>query len=237
MLINYLRSRIMAQKDGGEGAGSSAEYGLDGGAGQYGGAGVQSSGDFEHSDGAHSSMEYGMDGPAARGNGDERLQQEQEREQQEKQEWEQHLQQNQEQHLYEEQARHDQEQAHHEEHHDSAPTQTKTGTHPHFRRLVVCAFCGQQTSYASLAHHQKSCETKREREQQDLPKKLRKHIDLGKIQAQLPGEHDEEEVYLEYNKEAEKVHEDASPQCPECHRTFFADRLLRHMKTCCPHQL
>jgi hypothetical protein len=45
-------------------------------------------------------------------------------------------------------------------------------------------------------------------------------------------------VYREYNAYVLDAQQNfLQPQCPQCARTFFADRLLKHMRTCCPRVL
>jgi hypothetical protein len=46
------------------------------------------------------------------------------------------------------------------------------------------------------------------------------------------------QVYREYNAYVLDAQQNfLQPQCPQCARTFFADRLLKHMRTCCPRVL
>jgi hypothetical protein len=101
-----------------------------------------------------------------------------------------------------------------------------------FRRLVVCVYCGQQTSYASLGFHQKECAKKRQREQQALPKEVRRRLPAAALAMPPPGEADDEQAYEEYNAAAQAAYNSCAPSCPTCHRTFFTDRLLKHMPGC-----
>jgi spastin len=159
-------------------------------------------------------------------------QQEEQQEQQQQQQEEEQEQEEQEQEQEQEQEELQQQQQQQQQQQRQRQRQSSAG----FQRMVMCGYCGEKASYASISRHQKSCCTKRIQEQGTLPKQLRKDVHLGSIEVHVPGELDPESVYVEYNNAASKAYEAACPQCPSCQRTFFAGRLLKHMNTCCPTQ-
>jgi hypothetical protein len=77
----------------------------------------------------------------------------------------------------------------------------------------------------------KACEERREREQKTMPEELRVPLDLS-ILPELPQEDDDFEAYKAYNDAAEEANTASMPRCPNCSRSFFTDRLIKHLKIC-----
>jgi hypothetical protein len=130
-------------------------------------------------------------------------------------------------------------------------------------KLVVCVFCNQKCGFASIGFHEKSCEKRREDEQLTLPVTLRMELELSALPPKPSGDdgfaqykayneaavsiftgttlhHTQHTPYvIRHTPYAIRhtltlsVFTAAMPSCPRCARTFFTDRLQKHMKTCC----
>ena len=87
-----------------------------------------------------------------------------------------------------------------------------------------------------MANHLEKCLKRRALEQESLPTGLRSAAP-SPPNVPTPTEVDSADVFWCYNKAARAIADSASPICPKCRRTFFADRLVKHMKTCCPDTL
>lgn len=103
---------------------------------------------------------------------------------------------------------------------------------------LICPLCGREFGTASLEFHMKSCRVKFEREQQDLPKNLRRSAD--KIIASYnqnamvrgSGGYNFDDLN---NQAFDTYKKEALVPCSNCGRTFLPDRLIVHQRSCLKH--
>eukprot|EP01063_Lacrimia_lanifica_P014446 TRINITY_DN21029_c0_g1_i1.p1 TRINITY_DN21029_c0_g1~~TRINITY_DN21029_c0_g1_i1.p1 ORF type:complete len:460 (+),score=117.13 TRINITY_DN21029_c0_g1_i1:49-1380(+) len=117
----------------------------------------------------------------------------------------------------------------------------KTGGMPRRPNFLTCYLCGQQFGKASLPIHQPQCYVKKliEWERNDPDRRGPKPIHPDDMAARMPETEkplhkmSEAEVQ-EYNDAQFQTFNDNMVKCENCGRTFFADRLVVHQRSCRP---
>eukprot|EP00656_Telonema_subtile_P046699 TRINITY_DN5323_c0_g1_i7.p1 TRINITY_DN5323_c0_g1~~TRINITY_DN5323_c0_g1_i7.p1 ORF type:complete len:569 (-),score=129.86 TRINITY_DN5323_c0_g1_i7:4-1710(-) len=100
---------------------------------------------------------------------------------------------------------------------------------------VVCHICGSKMTVSSLHFHTQACKTKCEAAQRKvLPLVLVADISLMVPHVQLPNDESSTSVFREYNAAATRFMKESKPRCPECQKIHTAERLIAHMRSCCP---
>lgn len=107
-------------------------------------------------------------------------------------------------------------------------------------RMLFCPLCGREFGSMSLPFHLKSCKEKFNREQEQLPKNLRKNADKilagfnqNSAKLQSKGNYNIEQM----NNDAYEIYsQQALVKCENCGRTFLPDRLIVHQRSCLKHK-
>lgn len=103
-------------------------------------------------------------------------------------------------------------------------------------KMHMCPLCGREFGSMSLDIHMKQCRIKFDREQELLPKNLRRNADkiiekYKEVESQVKG--GGEYNLNDMNVETFKVfNEEALVPCDLCGRTFLPDRLIVHQRSC-----
>jgi len=105
-------------------------------------------------------------------------------------------------------------------------------------RMLMCPLCGREFGTTSLEIHMKQCKNKFEREQENLPKNLRRSADdiinkFNQNQAALKSSGNYQLDNINSNT-YEIWSKDALVPCDICGRTFLPDRLIVHQRSCKP---
>ena len=103
-------------------------------------------------------------------------------------------------------------------------------------RMLFCPLCGREFGSMSLNIHMKSCRDKFNREQEQLPKHMRRNADKiiesynqNNAKLQAGGNYNLEEMN---NQAFETYKQEALVRCEGCGRTFLPDRLIVHQRSC-----
>ncbi|XP_042242935.1 uncharacterized protein LOC121880026 isoform X6 [Homarus americanus] len=104
-------------------------------------------------------------------------------------------------------------------------TLNNTNTRLNTSRTLVCFICGREFGSRSLPIHQPQCLEKWKRENERLPKNLRRPV---------PQEPDHHLTQEEWNHFAWKTAQAQLVPCEMCGRTFFPERLEVHQRGCKP---
>lgn len=108
-------------------------------------------------------------------------------------------------------------------------------------RMLMCPLCGREYGSKSLDIHIKTCKEKFEREQQNLPRNLRKSAEdilekYRKMEAQskisCSGGGGNYNIDKLNNDAFEVFNNEALVPCELCGRTFLPDRLVIHARSC-----
>lgn len=103
---------------------------------------------------------------------------------------------------------------------------------------VLCHICGSKVTVSSLQFHTQACKAKCEAAQKKvLPLSLVAVVSLEVPDIPLPTEQSSPSVLREYNAAAAQFMKESKPRCPECHKIHTAERLIAHMRKCCPKTL
>ena len=106
-------------------------------------------------------------------------------------------------------------------------------------RGLICPLCGREFGTMSLNIHMKSCREKFIREQEQLPKNMRR--DPDKIIASYQQNSAKLSSSGSYNVDQmnsdafNAYNEQALVRCENCGRTFLPDRLIVHQRSCLKH--
>lgn len=108
-------------------------------------------------------------------------------------------------------------------------------------RMLICPLCGREFGTMSLPIHLKSCKEKFNREQEQLPKNMRRSADKilasynqNNAKLQASGNYNMDQL----NNEAfDTYNQQALVKCENCGRTFLPDRLIVHQRSCLKHKI
>ena len=108
-------------------------------------------------------------------------------------------------------------------------------------RMLFCPLCGREFGSMSLPIHLKSCKEKFNREQEQLPKNMRKDADKilnsynqNSAKLQSSGNYNMDQMN---NDAFETYKQEALVRCDNCGRTFLPDRLIVHQRSCLKHKV